>query len=313
MDFPSTTAFVLHQAVLFSTPLLLAGFGELIAERAGVINIGIEGLMLMGCIAAYAAAVFTGSAWVGIPAAIIAGMIFAAAFAVVSIWFRADQIVTGTAINILAMGASTTAWVMLQKFVQRHHAQPPAMFEPVTIPWLSKIPVLGPALFEQYALFYAVIAVGVLVYVLLEFSRFGLVIRALGDSPDACDAAGIRVRSWRTALVLSAGGCAGLAGAYLSTMRGHSFNVNMTGGQGFLVLALVIFGRWHVGGLVAGTLLFGVVEGLQSYLTSIPGAAAVLPHQLFDMLPYAATLAALAVLSRTRAGPIYLARPWPEE
>jgi simple sugar transport system permease protein len=146
----------------------------------------------------------------------------------------------------------------------------------------------------------------------MGWTRVGLVVRALGDAPDACDAAGIRVRWWRTGLVVLAGGLAGLAGAYLSTMRGHTFQINMTDGRGFLVLALVIFGRWKLGGLVGVTCAFGAVDGLQSYLAALPGATKAVPHQVFEMLPYVATLGALGVMARGRAGPLWLGRAWPE-
>jgi simple sugar transport system permease protein len=314
MDAIGATTFILRQAVLSATPLLLAGFGELVAERAGVINIGIEGLMLMGAVAGYAAAVASGSALWAIPAAAVVGVIFAAAFAAITIWCRADQIVTGTALNILAFGASTTAWRVLQDYMQRHAgAASVALFEPVRVPGLRKVPVLGEVLFNQYGLFYAVVVLAIFLGLVLRRTRVGLIVQGLGDAPAACDAAGIRVRWWRTGLVLFAGACAGVAGAYLSTMRGHSFQVNMTGGQGFLVLALVIFGRWRLSGFVAGTLMFGALDGLQSYLAAFPGATRAVPHQLFDMLPYAATLVALALLTRSRAGPLALGVPWPAE
>jgi ABC-type uncharacterized transport system permease subunit len=313
IDAVDAITFVLRQAVLSATPLLLAGCGELVAERAGVINIGIEGLMLMGAIAGYAVAVVTGSAMMALPAAALAGVIFVAVFAAITIWCQADQIVTGTALNILAFGASTTAWRVLQGYMERHsNAGGVMLFEPVRIAGLARLPVIGEVLFNQYGLFYAVVMLMSVLGVVLGRTRVGLIVRGLGDAPAACDAAGIRVRWWRTALVLFAGACAGVAGAYLSTMRGHSFQVGMTGGQGFLVLALVIFGRWRLSGFVAGTLMFGALDGLQSYLAAFPGATRVVPHQLFDMLPYAATLVALALLTRSRAGPLKLGVPWPE-
>jgi ABC-type uncharacterized transport system permease subunit len=257
-----------------------------------------------------------GSAWAAIPAAMIAGILFAAIFALASVRFRADQIVIGTAINILAVGASTTGGRILQQYM--HPADgpervAPPLFEPLAIPFLQGIPFVGPALFNQYGLFYVTIALGIGLYVLLHHTRFGLVIRALGDAPDAADAAGIRVLSWRAVLVLSAGALAGLAGAYLSTMRGHSFQIRMTGGQGFLVLALVIFGRWSIPGLIAGTLVFGALDALQAWLASMPDATQKIPYQLFHMLPYAATLVALALLSKNTSAPLQLAKPWPPE
>jgi simple sugar transport system permease protein len=258
--------------------------------------------------------VITGSALAAIPASILAGLIFVSLFAVITIRFRADQIVTGTALNILAFGTSTTLWHALQNYMTgpTPHDPPKMLFDRVALPFLSSIPLVGPALFDQYSLFYLVIVLATMLAIVNK-TRYGLIIRSLGDAPDACDAAGIPVRAWRIGLTLFAGACAGLAGAYLSTMRGHSFQVNMTAGQGFLVLALVIFGRWKLSGLIAGTLLFGALDGLQSYLAAIPGATTKVPHQLFDMLPYAATLIALGVLTRSRAGPAYLAVPWPPD
>jgi len=378
MELLNASTFILKQSVTSATPLLLAGFGELLAERAGIIDIVIEGLMLMGAISAYAAAViapavpsfmlsillavmlfllfiflaavnirfrarritattilsnlliaslcaslsafcihllhFPAALLIAPIAAILAGLLFVSLFAIITIWCRADQIVTGAALNILAFGTSTTIWHALQNYMTgpTPHNPPDKLFDAVPIPLLNQIPLIGPALFNQYALFYFV-ALLAIALAFLNKSRFGLIIKSLGDAPDACDAAGIPVRLWRTGLTLFAGACAGLAGAYLSTMRGHSFQVNMTAGQGFLVLALVIFGRWKLSGLIAGTLLFGALDGFQSYLAAIPGATTKVPHQLFDMLPYAATLIALALLTRSRAGPTYLAVPWPPD
>ncbi len=311
MGLGSLPEFIAKQSATSAAPLLLAGFGELLAQRAGVINVGIEGTMLMGAIAAYAGAVYAGTAAGAIPAALLAGVGFGAIFAVIVVWFRADQIVTGTAIDILALGASTTLWRVLQNYIAAGHPVP-ALFEPVAIPYLSQIPWVGGALFAQYFLFYVIVMVGMVLLLVMRYTRMGLVIRALGDAPDACDAAGIRVRLWRTGLLLFAGGASGLAGAYLSTMRNHSYQINMTNGRGFLVLALVIFGRWNVLGFAVGTLAFGAIDALQTYLAASPGATAQMPHQLFDMLPYAATLIALAIMSRSRTGPLFLGRAWPE-
>jgi simple sugar transport system permease protein len=310
-------AFLLRQSAYSATPLLLAGYGELLAERAGVINVGIEGTMLLGTIAGFGGAVWWGTAGAALPAAAAAGLLTGALFALVSVWLRADQIVAGTAINLMAAGISTTAWRMLQGYMARGHAAP-ALFEPQAVPGLAALPVVG-ALFDQYGLFYAVVLIGAALYGVLRWTRLGLVIQALGDAPEACHAAGISVRGWRTALLLLAGAASGVAGAYLSTMRGHSFQINMTDGQGFLVLALVIFGRWRLWAFAAGTLAFGVIDALQAYLAASGGATAHVPHQLFTMLPYAATLLALALLPRRNAGglggavgPLQLGRPWPE-
>jgi simple sugar transport system permease protein len=304
------TTFILHQSLTAATPLLLAGAGELVAERTGVLNIGIEGLMIAGALAAYAAVTTTGHTHAALPAAIAAGVLLAALFALVTIYAKADQIVAGAALNLLAFGASTAAWRSLDQLPKP--ATPPAFYEPYALPYLSRIPLLGDLLFTQYGLFYATLLLTLALYLLLKFTRLGLIVTALGDAPDAADAMGIRVRRSRALALLFAGACAGAAGAYLSTMRNHSFQINMTAGRGFLVLALVIFARWSLPGLFAATLLFGALDALQSTLASLPGATSRIPHQLFEMLPYATTLLALACLSTNNASPLHLTKPWPE-
>jgi len=311
-SFSDASSLILWQAATSATPLVLAGYGELVAQRAGVINVGIEGVMLMGAICAFAAATLTGSAAAGLLAAAAVGLLIAALFAAVTTWCRADQVVTGTAINLLAAGASATLYTMLRDHPAATNGEAP-FFDRITIPLVDGIPLIGHALANQYALSYVVAFAGLLLWYLLRRTRLGLVITALGDAPDAADAAGIRVRWWRTACVLFAGLCAGLAGSFLSIMALHGFTINMTDGRGFLVLALVIFGRWSLPGLVLGTLLFGILDGVQTTLASMPGATTHFPPSLFAMLPYAATLIALAMLTRSSAGPVHMGRPWPAE
>ena len=167
----------------------------------------------------------------------------------------------------------------------------------------------GPVLGDQYLLAYLTMAlVGALAWALRR-TRAGLIVRALGDAPDACAAAGVRVRAWRGGCLLFAGACAGAAGAYLSIMRTHSFVPLMTGGQGFVVLALVIFARWRLAGLVLGCLAFGALDSLQQHLQGL-GLNAVVPYQLFKALPFVVALAALAIMARSAAGPRELGRSW---
>lgn len=318
----SLGTFLARQSVQAATPLVMAGLGEMVAELTGVINIGIEGLMLTGCIAGYAAAGISGSGAVGLAAAILAGMCAAAVFAGVTVWCGADQIVAGAALNILALGTSGLAWFFYQNSRQaanrsvglgRHVG-----FQSVSIPGLSKIAFFGPVFFDQYMLFYAAVILATLIWLLLHHTRSGAILRALGDSPEACQAAGISVRTWRTGAVLFAGACAGAAGAYLSIMRTHAFASDMTGGQGFVVLALVIFGRWTIPGLIAGCVLFGSINSLQQTLQTtrytsdsiFMHALQHIPFEFFQMLPYLVALLALAALSRSSSGPRYLGQPW---
>ena len=307
------------QAVTAAVPLALAGLGELAAQRSGVLNVGIEGLMLAGCIAGYAGAVLSGHAAVGLISAVVAGATLAALFALVTVRLRADQIVAGMAINLLAVGLSGTAWLVLQNhgygdltaeagFTRRGFM----LFGSDVAGWLSALPVLGPVLFAHYGLCHVVIVLACALWWMLRATRAGLVLKALGESPDACAAAGIDVQRWRTLTVIAAGGCAGAAGAYLSIMRTHGFTPLMTGGAGFLVLALVIFGRWSVPGLIAGCLLFGALDSLQQHLQGL-GYNDVVPYQAFRAMPYVVALLALAVLRKANAGPAALGQPWPPE
>ena len=318
----SLGTFLARQTVQAATPLVMAGLGELVAELTGVINIGIEGLMLMGCIAGYAAAGISGSGQMGLAAAILTAMGTAAIFAGVTIWAAADQIVAGAAVNILAVGASGLAWFFYQTTRQAAHQSvslgPQVGFQSVALPGLSRVPFFGPVLFDQYMLFYAAVILALVVWLLVHHTRTGAILRALGDAPEACQAAGISVRTWRTAAVLFAGACAGAAGAYLSIMRTHAFASDMTGGQGFVVLSLVIFGRWTIPGLVAGCLLFGGINSLQQTLqttrytshSTFMHALQHIPFEFFQMLPYVVALLALATLSRSSPGPRYLGQAW---
>lgn len=284
---------LLQQTVLAAAPLVVAGIGELLVERSGVLNLGIEGMMLTGCVTGFAVAVMTGNPWLGLSAAIVASMIAAGVFAVATVWGRADQIVCGMALNLLAVGGSGAAWQLLQ--AHDHGELPPsaAFSSPLGLAWFAA-------------------ALAVSTWVMLRTTRAGILVRALGEAPDACAASGVAVRRWRTITLLFGGACAGAAGAYLSIMRTHSFVPEMTGGAGFLVLALVIFGRWSVPGLLIGCVLFGLIEALQQDLQA-RGLTSVIPWQVLKAAPYAVALIALAAMAKGRAGPTALGRPWPEE
>lgn len=294
----SVAAGVAAQTLAAAVPLALAGSGEVLSQRAGVLNVGIEGLMLTGCITAYGVAATTGSPWLGLVAAILAATVLAGAFAAATVWGRVDQIVAGMAINLLAVGISGTAWASLQAGGHDH------------LPAASAFAPFGPGILHQHGLFWVACLALVLTAVVLRRSRAGIVIAAIGDAPDAAAAAGIAVRGWRTALILVAGGLAGAAGAYLSIMRTHVFVTEMTGGLGFLVLALVIFGRWTGEGLALGCLLFGLIEALQQ-LGQAWGWTQTIPWQAFKALPYGVALLALVVFARSAPGPRAMNQPWP--
>lgn len=291
-------AAIVQQTLTGAIPLAIAGSGELLAQRAGVINVGIEGLMLTGCIAGFAVAVLTGNPWLAVVVAIVAGAGLALLFAAITIYARVDQIVTGMAINLIAVGASGTMWEALQ--ARGHYSLDPA----------SAFERIGSGVFQHYGLLW--VAVGLLAATawILRRSRAGVVIAAIGDAPDAAAAHGIAVRRWRVVLVVIAGALAGLAGAFLSIMRTHGFVPEMTGGQGFLVLALVIFGRWTALGLTVGCLLFGAIDAVQQHCQAA-GWTEVIPYQVFTALPYLVALSALTLRLGRSSGPLTLNQPWP--
>ncbi len=299
---PELVAGVAQAACTAAVPLLLAGTGELVAERAGVINIGLEGLILAGCIGGFAGAVL-GGAWLGVGGAIAAGMLVAGLFAVAVVYARVDQIVAGMAVNLLAFGGAGTVWHALQD-AGRDSLPPGAGFD--------RIALGGPIVFDQHGLGWLALGLVAATGWMLARTRAGLVLRALGEAPEACAVAGIDVLRWRFAAVLGCGALAGLAGAYLSIMRTHSFAPDMSGGLGFLVLALVIFGRWRIAGLVVGCLGFGLIDAVQQQLQGA-GAAGAVSYRLFQAMPYLAALIALAVVRGQGNGPAQLGRPWPEE
>lgn len=290
------TAAFLASAVRVATPLLFAATGETIAERSGVINLGIEGMMLAGALAAAIGAA-AGGPWTGLVCAALAGMGLAAVFAVFAIGARADQIITGTAITLAAIGL--TGIIYRQAFGAGGAGLTIPTFAALSIPGLARIPVLGPALFEQPAPTYLAVATLPLVWWALFRTRLGLALRATGESAAMARAAGVRTRLIRSGATIVGGGFAGLGGATLVLAQVGTFAERMTAGRGFLAIAIVVLGRWHPAGVALAALLFGLATAMQ-YLLQALGVNA--PYQLFLMLPYLLTLLALAgAVGRVRA------------
>lgn len=277
---------IFQQAALFATPLLVAATGELIVERAGVVNIGIEGMMLAGAMAAWVGNGFWGPGW-GLTASVLAAALLAALFALTILTFAADQIVTGTGINLLAFGATALAYKRLDPVMA---ARTIVAINPV---WMMV----------------TVIGLLALAWAYLRFTRGGLELTAIGEAPEAADAAGVAVTGRKMAALLFGAACAGLAGAYLSTMRVQGFVENMTEGQGFLALAIVIFGRWHAGGILAAGLFFGLVRAMANSLETRAGYSEA-TLQLFKILPYVVSLLALAGVAGRSGAPAALGRPY---
>ena len=286
----------LAAAVRVATPLMLAATGETVAERSGVINLGLEGTMLVGALAATLGATAWGP-WSGVACAVLAGMLLSTLFALIAIGARADQIITGTAVTLAAIGLTGTIYRQVYG-VEGAGLTVPTL-PPVAIPGLSRIPVLGPALFDQPAPTYLGLAALPIVWWVLFRTRLGLALRATGEAAAMARAAGVRTNLLRAGATVVGGAFAGLAGATLVLAQVGTFAERMTAGRGYVAVAIVVMGRWHPFGVALGALLFGVATAMQ-YLFQALGLEA--PYQLFLMLPYLLTLLALAgAVGRVRA------------
>ena len=298
---------LLFTGVRLAVPLLLAALGETLAEKAGVINVGIEGMMLGGALAGFAAAFGAHNAWAGAGAALAAGVALAALFAWLTVGLGADQVVVGTAVNILALGLTGVFFRALPNLAG---AVAPS-FAPLSLLFLHSAPGASPslpaqllaALLEQNALGYLAWASVPLVWLFLYRTHLGLRLRAVGEYPLAADGAGVRVGRMRVGAVLAGGALAGLAGAYLSLGYTNGFVENMSAGRGFIALAVVILGRWNPFGAAAAALLFGLASALQFQFQA---TSTHFPYQFFLALPYLLTLLALLLRSRLQAAPAAL-------
>ncbi|HUR95956.1 MAG TPA: ABC transporter permease [Gemmatimonadales bacterium] len=278
----------LAASVRVATPLLLAATGETITERAGVVNLGLEGMMLAGALAATLGATTLGP-WTGVVLAVFAGMLLAGVFAAVAIGARADQIIAGTALTLGAIGLTGTIYRQAYGTAGAGLALP--TLTPVPVPGLARIPLLGPALFEQPAPTYLALLALPLVWWVLFRTRAGLALRATGEGAAMARAAGVRTRLVRTTATIVGGGFAGLAGATLVLAQVGTFAERMTAGRGYVAIAIVVLGRWHPAGVAIASLLFGAATALQYVFQSL---GLRVPYQLFLMLPYLLTLLALA-------------------
>lgn len=297
-------------SLAFAVPLLLAGVGECLTERAGVINIGVEGEMLVAALAAVVVSHATGCAWLGLAAGMLAAMALGLLFALVAVYRNANQVVAGTALNLLALGATGAVYITL---TQRLAAQGATRLVGVKLPdWplpgLASLPVLGPTLFSGNLLVYTAFLVVPLATLFLQRTRWGLQLRSVGEYPQAAEAAGVNVRLLRLLAILLGAALAGTAGAFLSIGHVVTFAENMTAGKGFIALALVIFGRWRPWGVAAGAAVFSIAWGLGAVFSSQGSGRPI--EVVLLALPYLATLAALTLRSGRTTGPAALAHPY---
>jgi len=273
-----------------STPLLLAAAGELVVERSGVLNLGVEGMMIMGAACGFAGAYLTGSTFLGALFGIVAGAGLSVVFALLTLGLAVNQVATGLALTILGIGLSGLigAGFVGQRIVLAPHLH---------IPFITDMPIVGHILFGQDGFVYFSILLVVAIWWFLYRTRGGLVLRAVGDNHISAHALGYPVLKIRLLAVLFGGGCAGLAGAYLPLAYTPFFIPGMTAGRGWIALALVVFSSWRPGRLVAGAYLFGAVTILQLHAQAL---GLGIPSQLMTSLPYLATVIVLVLISRAR-------------
>ncbi|MEO7403191.1 MAG: ABC transporter permease [Burkholderiales bacterium] len=287
------------------TPLVIAGLGLLINERAGVVNLGAEGMMLVAAVAGFAVALGTGSQTLGFLAGAAAGALLAALFGVLVIWFAANQYATGLALSIFGVGLSA---FIGQPYVGKNIAPSGAL----SIPVLSDLPFFGPALFRQHWMVLVAILLAIAVAWFLYRTRAGLVLRSIGESPESAHALGYAVRPIRMAAVLIGGALCGVGGAYLAVVYTPLWVEEVTAGRGWIALALTVFATWRPGRVLVGAYLFGGVTMVQFDLQA---RGVDIPSQILSTLPYVATIVVLAFISRNPAWirinmPASLGRPF---
>lgn len=285
VDFDVLLVSVLITTLRVATPLTLGALGGLFSERSGVVNIAIEGMMLMGAFSAYVASASSGSIWIGLIAALISSGLLAALHAVISISFKVDQIISGTVVNILAFGM--TGFFYDQYFSR--NAPTSGSVPIISIPVLQDIPVFGRLFQHQPVVWIALLLVAITHFVLF-FTRWGLRTRAVGEHPRAADTVGVNVFRMRYINVIIGGAIAGLGGAYLIA-EVSAFSPGMTIGRGFIALAALIFGKWTPLGAWGAALLFGFTQAIQ---INIQQCGVNFPAQIIGMIPYVVTIVILA-------------------
>lgn len=278
---------VLQAAVRTGTPLLLVALGETVCEKSGVLNLGQEGMLLVGAVIGFIAALVTGSLFLGFICAIIAGVLMSMLFALLSLQLNANQYATGLALTIFGTGLSA--------FIGAAYVgKPVSGLEPFVIPWLSKLPVIGGALFRQDFIVYLSFAMTIALFWFFKSTRAGLIVKAVGESPDSANAIGLPVLRTRFLAVAFGGAMTGLAGGYLSLAYTPLWAENMSAGRGWIALALVVFASWRIERVMLGAYLFGLASILHLVAQ---GLGFAFSPSLLAMLPYVATIVVLVLLS----------------
>jgi ABC-type uncharacterized transport system permease subunit len=286
---------------LYSVPFIAAALGELISQKAGVYNIGLEGYMLVGALTSYFVATSSGSPWIGLLCGILSGMVLSLIHGVLTITFKADQIISGISIWLIGLGLTTYLFQMskIKTYVD--------VFPPVNLGFLSKTPFIGDLIFHQNFIVYLVLILTVIVNIILYSTSFGIGVQAVGDNPLAVDMAGKNVDWFRYCSVLICGALSGLAGSYIVLGILGFFSENITAGRGFIALCTVIFAGWNPWKVLGGAFLFSAIESVQRYLqTSNIGV----PVELLQLSPYILTILVLVLTTKKEATPKMLGIPF---
>jgi len=288
MDFGAINPALLIASLMVSaTPILLAAIGELVVEKSGVLNLGVEGMMITGAICGFAIGVNTGSPALGFAFAALCGALLSLAFGLLTQYLLSNQVATGLGLTLVGLGLSSLIG-------KPYEGIKSPTLQKLDIPVLSDIPVLGPMLFSHDPMVYISIGIVAAVWAGLKYTRAGLVLRAVGESHDAAHALGYKVVHIRIAAILFGGACAGMAGAYISLVRVPQWTEGMTAGAGWIALAIVVFASWKPWRILLGAYLFGGVTVLQ---LNLQAAGAKVPVELLSMSPYLITIAVLVVIS----------------
>jgi general nucleoside transport system permease protein len=282
---------LLASLMVAATPILLAALGELVVEKAGVLNLGVEGMMIIGAVTGFIIAVESGSAGAGFVAAALAGALLSMIFAVLTQVLLSNQVATGLALTLFGLGFSA---LLGQGYVGIRAPRVPRW----DIPLLSDIPYIGPVLFRHDPVVYLSILLVVAVWAFLKYTRAGLILRAVGESHDSAHALGYKVVRIRVAAIAFGGACAGLGGAYLSLVRVPQWTEGMTSGAGWIALAIVVFASWKAGRVLLGAYLFGGIAVLQ---LNLQAAGLKVPVEFLSMSPYLITILVLVIISADRS------------
>ncbi|MCX5496786.1 ABC transporter permease [Kaistia dalseonensis] len=307
MTFLTDPTFVgfLSASMRLAIPIMLAALGGLFAERSGVLNIGLEGMMLVGAFVGFVATFWTGQLWIGVIIAVLAGMVFGLILGFYTITLGANQVVVGIAMNLLAVGV--TSFFYRMAFGAGTDRPRIDSFTPLDLGPLVDIPVIGPLLFRQDALAYLGLGLILVTWFVMAKTRFGLNVRAVGEHPQAAETLGVDVQHIRYVAIGLSGGLAGLGGAFLSLSATGVFLDNMTAGRGYIALAILILGRRHAIGVLLAALLFGAADALQLRAQILPTGV---PFQFLLMLPYVLTIIVLAGFVGRNSAPAALGVPF---